>query len=451
MDNQREEDRVLMNISNTSGAVMSATLFSARMTFKLVTFLYRLAKKGMVALGAADKFKEFSNATGGRYTAYNIPLSDKHAKTMQELNKLELQLQGTKNPFAKVGLRRQIEKMKKSISELEQLDKLGIKYCMLPKLNGSEQTMQIVVAKDDDQLFKNWFGNHLTAEMSAGGEKNLESIRVFTEGNYTILNMPFEKTEELAEMMSDFNTMKVNYAVLPDLLVGDGYTQVAVPNADRSQVEQWFNMWKDRAISNGEMPKEMFAMDAGSYMNTAAMSADEYIQNADAEYKEVQEEFEKESKQVPVEAGPGKENSEEFMRYAQDDRYQKISINEETLVLDQKADRFAYQKEGLFASRVPGTYGKNEKTLLIPIEQLFVADAGKTYVAFLEKGGSSAVIDRSIGKTVSIPNEKLYSENYANVSRGFNGVEDMKQPKVSKVDISPSKSSAPKPKIDFNL
>ncbi len=436
-----------MNISNASGAVMSAALFSTKMTFKLITFLYRLAKKGLVALGAADKFKAFSNATGGKYTAYNIPVDAKHVQTMQKLNKLELELQNAKNPMEKISLRRQMENVKKSIPELEQLNKLGISYCMLPKLNGSDQTMQIVVSKDDDQLFKNWFGNHLTAEMSAGGEKNLESIKVFTEGNYTILNMPFEKTEELAEMMSDFNTMKVNYAILPDLNVGDGYTQVAVPNVNRSQVEQWFNMWKERAINSGQEPKDMFSMDGGSYMNTAETTAEEYIKNAAPEYQAAQVEFEKDSKEVPFRAGPGKENSEDFIRFAQDDRYEKITINKESLVEKQKADVEAYKKEGLFASRIPGTYGENEQTLLIPMERVFTTDSDKTYIAFLDKTAPAMTVGQAGGKAVPMQPDQIKSI-YDKIERGFSKVENLEKAATKKLGKT---VTAPKPKIDFKL
>ncbi len=453
MNNQREEDRVLMNISNTSGAVMNAALFSTRMTFKLVSFLFRLAKKGMVALGAADKFKEFSNATGGKYTAYNIPLNEKHAKTMQELGELELELENTKNPLDKIRLRREIEAKSRSIPEIEQLNKLGIKYCVLPKLNGSDQTMQITVSKEDDQLFKTWFGNHLTGEMSLGGEKNLETIKVFTEGNYSILNMPFEEVEELAEMTSDFNTMGVNYSILPDLRVGDGYTQVAIPIANRGLVEQWFQMWKERAISNGEKPKDMYAMDEGTYMNTAAMTAEEYINGSEPEYQAVQKDYENNSVKVPFTMEPGKENSEEFIRFSQDARYEKITINKETLVENQVADKKEYAKEGLFASRVPGTYKENEKTLLVPMGQIFSTDNGKTYVAFLEKSASVMGIDQSTGKAISFTGQDVKAI-YDKVERGFNKVEAMektKTPTLAKGAELVKGADLVTPKLDFNL
>lgn len=444
MENDREVDSVMMNIRSTSGSILSAALFSARMTYKLMSFLFRLAKKGLVSAGAADRFLAFSNQTGGKYTAYNIPLSAENVKVMQELNKLELRLEQAKNPIEKGSLRREIEKLQKSIPEVEQLKRLGINFCVLPKLNGSEQTIQIAVSNENEQLFKNWFGNHLTAAMSSGGEKNLESIKVFTEGNYTILNMPFEKTEELEDMMSDFNTLGVNYAVLPDLNVGDGYTQVAVPNANRNQVEQWFRLWKERALANGEEPKDMFSVSESSYLNTAEINADKYINTADSPFQEVQAEYEKESSPVAWAAGPGKENSEAFVRLDQDDRYEKITINKEKLVDYQQADFEAYKQQGLFASRFPGTQKEGEKTLLVPMDKVFSTDDGKTYIAFLDKTAGHPVLERD--GTQSIKNVEELKKTYADVNRGFQKVEAMQKDKI------PTKTANVKPpKLDFKF
>ena len=137
-----------------------------------------------------------------------------------------------------------------------------MKHCVLPKLNGSERTIQIAVSADSEPLFKNWFINHLTSELS-GGEKELEDIKNFTEGNYSIFNVPFEG-EELKEVLPDFDTLGINYAVLPDLKVGDNNSQLVIPNTDRNKLEMWFKMWKEKQLRNGEQPGEMYEMDENS-------------------------------------------------------------------------------------------------------------------------------------------------------------------------------------------
>ena len=62
-------------------------------------------------------------------------------------------------------------------------------------------------------------------------------------------------------------------------------------------------------------------------------------------------------------------------------------INRETLV-----DNMAFtsvskkmREKGYFVSRIPGTYGENEKHLILPVENVFVADEGRTYVGLFLK------------------------------------------------------------------
>lgn len=432
MENDREVENVLMNINRTSSGIITAALFSARMSFKILQFIWRLAKKGMVANGLKDKFTDFTQRTGGEFTVYNIPLAENKAKAITELNQLELKLQNEKNVFVKASLRNEIKKMESAIPELEQLEKLGVSHCVLPKLNGSEQTIQVAIAKSDDQMFKNWFLNHLTTELK-GGEKSLEGIKVFTEGNYTILNMPFEEMEELGVMMSDFNTMGVNYAVLPDLSVGDGYTQIAIPNTDRGQVEQWFKFWKEKALADGideNDIKDMYAIGQESYANMAEISADDYVNSAEQKFKDVQAEFEKESTPIPWEKKLAKENSQEFVKLMQDDNFHKITINKEKLVdkhsVNTVAERF--EKEfGYFTSRIPGTYGDKEQTLVIPADNVFTADDGKTFLAFIDKRKDYYTVnsDATIGKI----NFDKIKQIYDPVQRGFGQVDALKKGK----------------------
>lgn len=445
MDNSREIDQILMNINKTSGGIVSAALFSATISFKLVTFLMRMAKKGLAASGLVDAFKNFNQKTSGQFTVYNIPLSQEKAAKMNKLNKLSLELDSEKNPIKAAALRNDIKKLEKEIPEIAQLKMLGIDYCVLPKLNGSNQTIQVGVANVDDQKFKNWYLNHLTTELQ-GGQKNLEAIKVFTEGNYTILNMPFEEVEELGVMFSDFNRMGINYAVCPDLNVGDGYTQVAIPNVNRGLVEDWFKLYKEKALSEGkEITKEMYAMDGNSYVNTGEVSADQYINSSDELCQAANAEFEKQAQQVPWTQKMKHENSPEFVRLLQDNNYQKITINKETLVeglnttnmdvLMQMAER-----NNMFVSRIPGTYGTDQEALILPMSQVFTTDEDKTFVAFLHKGKQSMVADAS-GNVMKRSYEDTYRP-YDTVTRGFAKVEGMKKEINLEKTVEPAKNIA---------
>ena len=444
MEDDREVDKILMNVRGTTGGIITASILSARVTFKVLVFLLRMAKKGLVATGFADGFKEFTKQTEGNFSVYNIPLTADKAEKMVQLNELEIALENEKNPLKKRSLQMEIKNLQKELPELEQLNKLGINCCVLPKLNGSTQTIQIAVAKESDQMFKNWFLNHLTSSLT-GGERQLEDIKVFTEGNYSIFNLPFEG-EEFEAACKDFDILGMNYSVLPDLKIGDNNSQIVVPNADRSKLEMWFKMWKEKKVGEGSEPGEMYTMEQESYLNTATMSQYDYATQTDEKYRAANKEFEKQEKELPWTASLAKENSEEFVRYESNPEYEKITINKETLVDNMAQSQKEAQQmlnEGYFISRVPGTYGENQETLILPAECVFKTDEEKTFVAFIPKNKTTKVVAAN-GKVEERSFASVYKP-YDQVKRGFKMVEDIQK------KAPMQKAALPTPKVSQKI
>lgn len=444
MEDDREVDKILMNVRGTTGGIITASILSARITFKVLVFLLRMAKKGLVATGFADGFKEFTKQTEGNFSVYNIPLTADKAEKMVQLNELEIALENEKNPLKKRSLQMEIKNLQKELPELEQLNKLGINCCVLPKLNGSTQTIQIAVAKESDQMFKNWFLNHLTSSLT-GGERQLEDIKVFTEGNYSIFNLPFEG-EEFEAACKDFDILGMNYSVLPDLKIGDNNSQIVVPNADRSKLEMWFKMWKEKKVGEGSEPGEMYSMEQESYLNTSTMSQYDYATQTDEKYRAANEEFEKQEKELPWTASLAKENSEEFVRYESNPEYEKITINKETLVDNMAQSQKEAQQmlnEGYFISRVPGTYGENQETLILPAECVFKTDEEKTFVAFIPKNKTTKVVAAN-GKVEERSFASVYKP-YDQVKRGFKMVEDIQK------KAPMQKAAIPTPKVSQKI
>lgn len=449
MEYDREVDSVLMNINRSSAGIVTAATFTARMGFKLITYLMRLAKKGMVAASLCDRMKEFIQRTGGEYSVYNIPLTAEKAEILRQMNRLELSLQETNNPFDKRLLRSEIKKLEKQIPELEELKISGIDYCALPKLNGSDQMIQVAVARNSEQPFKAWFMNHLTSGLN-GGEKNLGDIRVYTEGNYSILNMPFEGKEDIDIMKADFKTYGINYAILPDLNVGDGYTQVAIPNSERSMLEQWFKLWKEKALAEGREVKDFYSIDANTYTQTGEITPEQYIAASDSQFQKVQTEFEAQSEKVSWNEKLAKENSAEFIKLQQDNNYYMITINKEKLVDDHMMTDVTrkFEKEfGKFASRIPGTYGAKQQSLLLPKENVFSTDDGKTYIAFIDrrKDYRVASADGTLSK-ISLEGESGkpgIRQLYDSVNRGFRQAKSIMDDKTPKDPNGPSQDINP--------
>lgn len=90
-----------------------------------------------------------------------------------------------------------------------------------------------------------------------------------------------------------------------------------------------------------------------------------------------------------------------YTEYESDLRYQKFTINEDTLVkpvAETQTGRVfseSMDEKGFFISRVPGTKGADLNYLVVPKEQVFWSDDKKTYTAFLEKAEKPIVMDRN--------------------------------------------------------
>ena len=92
----------------------------------------------------------------------------------------------------------------------------------------------------------------------------------------------------------------------------------------------------------------------------------------------------------------------------------------------------------MFASRIPGTWGEKERTLVLPTDQVFQTDGGKTYLAFLAKNEKQILLDAN-GKPVSADyrptGSDLYASNYDKVDRAFKKKELLQTENVQKEAI----------------
>lgn len=436
MDTDREFEHMMMSVRNSSGSITQMVYAANMLQIKLVQFVARLAYKGYLSVKSRDDLAAFAKLSEGKYTIYSIPVSTEHVNDLKQLEALKLELQNVSEKSEKKRIQNDISILKERIdadSPVEQLNEKGLKKCcVLPKVDGESGTIQIAVMNKDDQIFKSWFASHIRVQMS-GGKKEITDLKNFTEGNYTIFNLPFEG-KELEDACRDFNALKMNYSILPDLKVGNDNSQIAVANADRNKFEIWIKMYREDMLKQEKQPGNIYEMDNESYMDTAAVNEDEYINNASLEYQKVNSEFEEHEVPVPKVNVMQKDDSEEFARLKKDGNYEMVTINRETLV-----DNMAFtsvskkmREKGYFVSRIPGTYGENEKHLILPVENVFVADEGRTYVGFIPKNKPSMVAENGNVKTASYEN---IHKQYENVTRNMAYAKNLR-PKAPNVNNS---------------
>lgn len=447
MENEYEFERTLYNVQQHGGSIVSLLIFSAQMQMKLLVFLSRMAQKALVASGVVGKYSSFMQKTDGKYNIYNIPIPEQHTDKVLRLQELEKMLDKEKNPIKAKELRKKIRTIQKEVPELAQLEKLGITHFVLPKLNGSENTLQVAVGKNDIQGFKVWYMNHISDTLS-GGAVSLDELKTFTEGNYSIFNMPFEG-EEIQKMLHDFDILGINYTLLPDLHVGDGYTQIAVANKDQASMDGWFKLWREGQLASGAEPGDYQKISEEAYMETAVIDTEDYIAGTDQKYQDANREFAESPEAVNVDM-PQKPQDQitdssqdpRFQEFDNSPEYQKITINRETLVDTHTVNetlRKTSENYGMFLSRIPGS----QRTLILPKNRVFLTDDGKTYVAFLPKNNFTMVGETN-GKISRLQFEDAYAP-YDIVNRGMGKVKSIaKQEDGPGLGMNPVKEAVEK-------
>ena len=133
------------------------------------------------------------------------------------------------------------------------------------------------------------------------------------------------------------------------------------------------------------------------YQQTGEMSDQAYMDTANEEMKRANEKYEGkargEAERLVEKKGQEikKDSTALFYGYTKDPGLIPVTINKESLVeasivTGEMRERFA--DRGQFCCRVPGTWegdGRQEHILMIPLDHVFEADEGKTYIAFLDK------------------------------------------------------------------
>ena len=204
-------------------------------------------------------------------------------------------------------------------------------------------------------------------------------------------------TEFINKFRNNPQSLGINYARLPDLRVGDGSIQFEIANSDMSKVHQWYKLKQRDLLSAGEQLPPLETISMEQYQQTGSLTEQDYINTASEEMKKCNKKYEGREK-GEVETMMEKkehvikdETTSSYIDHLNDPDYIPITINRETLVdksIVTTTMREHFADRGQFCCRGPSTWekdGKEEHILMIPLKDVYEADEGKSYIAFLDK------------------------------------------------------------------
>ena len=176
-------------------------------------------------------------------------------------------------------------------------------------------------------------------------------LEKMTGGRYVILNIPIEGEKELIPFYDRLKKMRVSFAELPDLKLGDGYTQIAYNPDDVENVRLVIDYYKKKLR---ETPKDI---DIDEYMAMAGPDGRDYLEEGMMHVEQL----------------------EEIQNRINDKDYLPISINIESLLLREEKDAYIF--------RVPRerTREASSRAIRVKKEDCILLDEGQTVITCLAR------------------------------------------------------------------
>lgn len=266
----------MSEISDTAALVKlggEGTYYLLKGSVKGILYLYQTIKKleaaRILGKGEVRNFERFLKATEGKYKILNVPTEDP-----QEIANMR-----------------------------EDLDRLHAAYTVLPDLNVGDGQIQVAYALEDMEKVEGWYRSFCLDRLQPGGEKEYQDLLHLTDGQVSIVNipwpdsageldeyayadtaqeglretlgLPFQEGEprpgirDIRKLKEDLDKLHVNYTILPDLNVGDGYIQAAFAAADAPRVRAWYEACQKDLLALGKSVGDMKEFSFEDYLGTS--------------------------------------------------------------------------------------------------------------------------------------------------------------------------------------
>lgn len=253
----------MSEISDTATLVKlstEGTYYLIKGSVKGILYLYQTLKKlnaaKVLGNGEVENFEKFLKATEGKYKILNVPTEDPE----------------------------EIARMKSD------LDKLHIGYTVLPDLNVGDGQIQVAYAIEDMDKIESWYRSFCLDHLQSGGEKSYRDLVNLTDGQISIVNIPWpdvkatvENTEDpvyqIKEALKEENT-DFSKGVLPDLNKKEKNITVMVPSYRTEDMKEWYRNYNDSQ-------EELQVQSINDYLGTGMLDEYTYVETADRKNKRI--------------------------------------------------------------------------------------------------------------------------------------------------------------------
>lgn len=255
---------------------------------------------------------------------------------------------------------------------------------------------------------------------------NLKDLEKLTGGEYAVLNIPFEDEKNLIGFYDRLKKLEVPFAELPDLNIGDGYTQIAYNPQDAEKIQVVVSYFKEK-------------MEA----EACEISLEKYEEMGGEKGKKVLDEL--------AQKGYEKESHMNLLQTIRDrnkdKEYIPVTINIEALLKEETKDAYI--------CNVPGTYKKGQgysKTITINKEDCVILDKGQTIYTHLKRGDPEtdqiAKNWHKVSKEHRKASERIRLEDTDALPNFNKGQESQKEPALEKTEINGEQESQKKPVLE---
>lgn len=291
----------------------------------------------------------------------------------------------------------------------EDFQMMGVNYHVMDDMRAGDGLVQVMYLKKDETAVRNWYSSYATDQLIKGGEHAYKDLINLTNGKTQIVSMPL-LGDALADMKADFESLHINYTMLPQLKANDTNTMLMYASADAQRVGSWYTMYQEKVLhETGESLPEMKELSSGQYMEGGQMSAQDYMATEDPKQKAVVEAeiHEAEIPKKNLNADP------DYLRMDADPAFEKVTVDGSLVA--------GMQKEGAFVSRIPGSA---DSYLVCNKRNVFESDIpmaggkGKTYIMFLPRDGRNLIMDQN-GEWKEGMSTKELMAHYDPVERDF--------------------------------